>query len=68
MISPLLSFNTCRRIKDCNYARTTNETKKKDFFGPSVNTVKLGYNKLGYNELPVITNKSFPFFQSKIND
>ena len=32
MPSPLISFNTCRRIKDCNYARTTNETKKKNFF------------------------------------
>ena len=28
-------------------------------------TVKLGYNELGYNELPVITNNFFPFFQSQ---
>ncbi len=34
----------------------------------NISTVKLGYNELGYNELPVITNKSFPFFQSEIND
>ncbi len=31
-------------------------------------TVKLGYNKLGYNELPVKRNKSFPLFLSKIYD
>jgi hypothetical protein len=30
-------------------------------------TVKLGYNELGYNELPVITNKFCPFFQSQIH-
>ncbi len=30
-------------------------------------TVKLGYNELGYNELPVITNKFSPFFQSQIH-
>ncbi len=30
-------------------------------------TVKLGYNELGYNELPVIMNKFFQFFQSQIN-
>ncbi len=29
-------------------------------------TVKLGYNELGYNELPVITNRFFQFFQSQI--
>jgi hypothetical protein len=29
-------------------------------------TVKLGYNELGYNELPVITNIFFSFFQSQI--
>jgi hypothetical protein len=30
-----------------------------------VSTVKLGYNELGYNELPVITNRFFQFFQSQ---
>ncbi len=30
-------------------------------------TVKLGYNELGCNELPVITNKFFQFFQSQIH-
>ena len=30
------------------------------------NTVKLGYNELGYNKLPVITNKLFPFFSPKL--
>ena len=29
-------------------------------------TVKLGYNVLGYRELPVITNNFFQYFQSKI--
>jgi hypothetical protein len=29
------------------------------------NTVKLGYNELGYSELPVITNKFSPFFSPK---
>jgi hypothetical protein len=28
-------------------------------------TVKLRYNELGYNELPVITNKFFIFFSPK---
>jgi hypothetical protein len=28
--------------------------------------VKLGYNELGYNKLPVITNRFFQFFQSQI--
>ena len=27
-----------------------------------LSTVKLGYNELGYNELPVITNRIFPLF------
>jgi hypothetical protein len=30
-------------------------------------TVKLGYNELGYNELPLITNKFFQFFQSQMH-
>ena len=30
-------------------------------------TVKLGYNKQGYNKLPVVTNKFFSFFQSQIH-
>ena len=30
-------------------------------------TVKLGYNELDYNELPVITNKFFQFFSPKIH-
>jgi hypothetical protein len=30
-------------------------------------TVKLGYNELGYNEFPVITNKFSPFFSPKIH-
>ncbi len=29
-------------------------------------TVKLGYNELGYIELPVITNRFFQIFQSQI--
>ncbi len=32
-----------------------------------ITTVKLGYNELGYSELPVITNKFCPFFRSQIH-
>ncbi len=32
------------------------------------NTVKLGYNKHGYNELLVIANNYFPFLQSQTHD
>jgi hypothetical protein len=29
-------------------------------------TVKLGYDKIGYNKLPAITNNFFQYFQSQI--
>jgi hypothetical protein len=33
----------------------------------SIITVNLSYNKLGYNKLPVIANKFFPFFSPQIH-
>jgi hypothetical protein len=60
------SWNTTKDLLPCLYPELKvfycQETLTK------VYTVKLGYNELGYNELPVITNKSFPLFQYKIND
>jgi hypothetical protein len=59
------SWNTTKDLLPCLYPELKvfycQETLTK------VYTVKLGNNELGYNELPVIMNKSFPLFQYKIN-
>ncbi len=63
-------------LPSLNYAKRqvlkklpTSTKSAADFFFKVVSktTVKLGYNELGYNELPVITNKFSPFFQSQIH-
>jgi hypothetical protein len=59
IISVLSAFNSSPDL------RLSLSYSLKIWSNESGNTVKLGYNELGYNELPVITNKFSPFFQSQ---